>query len=167
MGPAEIVASLKELCAEKGPRLGTEEIVAWIERIGGFESYPELVQYAKKMKARQYARMLEFEDEKSGLRVKRLWSSYDPSRARRYYIDLLEMPDAERTRFISQYARFLKQLRSVRKAMADYLAGQRFFEFYPGEPEAEEREEELTAKASSDSSAKEPSRTATTHRRKP
>ena len=34
MGPAEIVASLKELCAEKGPRLGTEEIVAWIERIG-------------------------------------------------------------------------------------------------------------------------------------
>ena len=37
MGPAEIVASLKELCAEKGPRLTTEEIVAWIERIGGFE----------------------------------------------------------------------------------------------------------------------------------
>ena len=28
MGPAEIVASLKELCAEKGPRLGTEDIVA-------------------------------------------------------------------------------------------------------------------------------------------
>jgi hypothetical protein len=141
MGPAEIVASLKELCAEKGPRLGTEEIVAWIERIGGYESYPELVQYAKKMKARQYARMLEFEDEKSGQRIKRLWSSYDPKQARRYYIDLLEMPDAERTRFISQYARFLKQLRSIRKAMADYLAGQRFFAFYPGESETDEREE--------------------------
>ena len=32
MGPAEIVASLKELCAEKGPRLGTDDIVAWIEK---------------------------------------------------------------------------------------------------------------------------------------
>ncbi len=131
---------LERACAEKGPRLGTEEIVAWIERIGGFESYPELVKYAKKMKARQYARMLEFEDEKSGLRVKRLWSSDDPKRARRYYVDLLEMPDAERMRFISQYARFLKQLRTVRKAMADYVAGQRFFEFYPGESESEARE---------------------------
>jgi hypothetical protein len=167
MGPAEIVASLKELCAEKGPRLGTEEIVAWIERIGGYESYPELVQYAKKMKARQYARMLEFEDEKSGLKVKRLWSSYDPRRARRYYVDLLEMPDEQRRRFISQYARFLKQLRTVRKAMSDYFAGQRFFEFYPGEPETDEREEDVTAKSSSDSSATEPSGTATTHRRKP
>ncbi len=37
MGPAEIVASLKELVVENGPRLVTEEIVAWIERIGGFE----------------------------------------------------------------------------------------------------------------------------------
>jgi hypothetical protein len=147
MGPAEIVASLKELCAEKGPRLGTEEIVAWIERIGGYESYPELVQYAKKMKARQYARMLEFEDEKSGQRIKRLWSSYDPKQARRYYVDLLEMPDAERTRFISQYVRFLKQLRSVRKAMADYLAGQRFFAFYPGEDQGEEQAEKVTARA--------------------
>ena len=42
MGPAEIVASLKELCAEKGPRLETEDIVDWIERIGGFESNAEL-----------------------------------------------------------------------------------------------------------------------------
>src|SRR4029079_16255019 len=107
--------------------------------------YPELVKYAKKMKARQYARMREFEDEKSGLKVKRLWSSYDPKRARRYYVDLLEMPDAERTRFISQYARFLKQLRTVRKAMADYVAGQRFFEFYPGEPDVEAQQEEVTA----------------------
>ena len=60
MGPAEIVASLKELCAEKGPRLGTEEIVAWIERIGGYESNAELIAFAKKMKARQYARMLDY-----------------------------------------------------------------------------------------------------------
>ena len=62
MGPAEIVASLKELCAEKGPRLGTDEIVSWIERIGGYESNAELIAFAKKMKARQYARMVEFED---------------------------------------------------------------------------------------------------------
>src|SRR5262249_18127640 len=54
MGPAEIVASLRELCAEKGPRLSTEQIVAWIERIGGYESEAELITYAKKMKARQY-----------------------------------------------------------------------------------------------------------------
>ena len=77
MGPAEIVASLKELCAEKGPRLGTDEIVAWIERIGGFETNAELVAFAKKMKARQYARMLEYEDEDSGMRIKRLWSFHD------------------------------------------------------------------------------------------
>ena len=35
---------------------------------------------------------------------------------------------------IRQYARFLKQFRSVRKAMADYFAGQRFFDFYCDEP---------------------------------
>ena len=80
MGPAEIVASLKELCAEKGPRLGTEEIVAWIERIGGYETNAELVAFAKKMKARQYARMLEYEDEDSGMRIKRLWSFHDQAR---------------------------------------------------------------------------------------
>ncbi len=38
MGPAEIVASLKELCAEKGPRLQTDDIVEWIDEIRGFES---------------------------------------------------------------------------------------------------------------------------------
>jgi hypothetical protein len=146
MGPAEIVASLKELCAEKGPRLSTEEIVDWIEKVGGFESYPELVQYAKKMKARYYARMLEFEDEETGLKVKRLWSFYDHRHARRYYIDITEMPEEQRTRLIKQYARFLKQLRSVRQAMADYFAGQRFFEFYPGDAELEEEEINATAR---------------------
>jgi hypothetical protein len=135
MGPVEIVASLKELCAEKGPRLCTEDIVAWIDRQGGFESPAELVKYAKKMKARHYARMLEFEDQESGLRIKRLWSFYDTRRARRFYVDILEMPEEQRTRLIRQYARFLKQLRAVRQAMADYFAGQRFFEFYPGDTE--------------------------------
>src|SRR3954447_25971744 len=76
MGPAEIVASLKELCEEKGPRLSTESIVEWIEEHGGFETDVELISFAKKMKARQYARMLDFEDEESGLRIKRLWSVY-------------------------------------------------------------------------------------------
>jgi hypothetical protein len=69
MGPAEIVASLKELCAEKGPLLLTDEIVAWIERIGGFETNAELVAFAEKMKARQYARMLEDEDGHSAMRA--------------------------------------------------------------------------------------------------
>ncbi len=135
MGPAEIVASLKELCAEKGPRLCTEDIVAWIDRQGGFESPAELVKYAKKMKARHYARMLEFEDQESGLKIKRLWSFYDTRRARRFYVDILDMPEEQRTRLIRQYARFLKQLRAIRQAMADYFAGQRFFEFYPGDSE--------------------------------
>jgi hypothetical protein len=137
MGPAEIVASLRELCAERGPRLTTEEIVEWIERIGGYETEPELVAFAKKMKARQFARLLEFEDEDSGLRIKRLWSFYDESRGRRFYADILEMPEEQRKRLIRQYARFVKQLRAVRKAMADYFAGQRFFDFYPGDPEDE------------------------------
>ena len=145
MGPAEIVASLRELCAEKGPRLTTEEIVAWIDRIGGFETEPELVAYAKKMKARQFARMLEYEDEDSGLRIKRLWSFYDEGRGRRYYADILEMPEDQRRRLIRQYAKFVKELRAVRKAMTDYFAGQRFFDFYPGDPDEEETVEETSA----------------------
>jgi hypothetical protein len=41
---------------------------------------------------------------------------------------------------IRQYARFLKQMRAVRKAMADYFAGQRFFDFYSEANEEEEAE---------------------------
>ena len=145
MGPAEIVASLRELCAEKGPRLTTEEIVAWIDRIGGFETEPELVAYAKKMKARQFARMLEYEDDETGLRIKRLWSFFDEGRGRRYYADILEMPEDQRRRLIRQYAKFVKQLRAVRKAMTDYFAGQRFFDFYPGDLDDEESVEETSA----------------------
>src|SRR5262249_52762407 len=130
--------SLRELCAEKGPRLTTEQIVDWIDRIGGYESDAELIVFAKKMRARQYARMLEFEDEDSGLRIKRLWSFHDDSRGRRFYADILEMPEDQRKRLIQQYARFMKQLRAVRKAMADYFAGQRFFDFYPGDPDDDE-----------------------------
>jgi hypothetical protein len=147
MGPAEIVASLRELCAEKGPRLTTEEIVDWIEQIGGFETDVELVAYAKKMKARQFARMLEFEDEDSGLRIKRLWSFHDDSRGRRFYADILEMPEEQRKQLIRQYAKFVKQLRAVRKAMADYFAGQRFFDFYPGDGEEDEVDQDSSATA--------------------
>ena len=43
MGSAEIVASLKELVAEKGPRLTTDDIVEWIERVDGYESNRELI----------------------------------------------------------------------------------------------------------------------------
>jgi hypothetical protein len=138
MGPAEIIASLRELCAEKGPRLSTEQIVDWIERAGGYESEAELIAFAKKMKARQYARRLEFEDEESGLRIKRLWSFHDAARGRRFYADILEMPADQRKRLIRQYARFVKQIRAVRKAMSDYFAGQRFFDFYPLDPEEAE-----------------------------
>jgi hypothetical protein len=130
MGPAEIVASLKELCVEKGPRLTTEQIVDWIDRQGGFESDAELLAFAKKMKARQFARMLEYEDEESNLRIKRLWSFYDPEHGRRFYADILQMPDDRRRRLVRQYSQFLDQLRTVRRAMADYFAGQQFFDFY-------------------------------------
>ncbi len=135
MGSAEIVASLKELVAEKGPRLTTDDIVEWIERVDGYESNRELIGFAKKMKARQYARMLEFEDEKSGMRIKRLWSFRDPVEGGRYYADILEMPENRRRQLIQQYGRFLRQLRAVRRAMADYFAGQHFFDFYCEEPE--------------------------------
>jgi hypothetical protein len=140
MGPAEIVASLKELCESRGPRLTTMDIVGWIDRHGGYESHAELVAFAKKMKARQYARMLAYEDEESGLRIKRLWSVRDPETGRRAYADLLDLPDDRRKRLIKQYAKFMEQQRALRKAMADFFAGQQFFEFYtlekPAEPEA-------------------------------
>jgi hypothetical protein len=138
MGPAEIVASLKELCVEKGPRLETDDIVRWIENIHGFESNAVLIAFAKKMKARQFARMLEFEDEDTGMRIKRLWSFRDRNTGGRFYADILEMPEADRKRLVRQYARFMTQLRGVRKAMADYFAGQRFFDFYTDSPDDEE-----------------------------
>ena len=83
---------------EKGPRLTTEQIVDWIDRQGGFESDVELLAFAKKMKARQFARMLEYEDEESNLRIKRLWSFYDAEQGRRFYADILQMPDDSRRR---------------------------------------------------------------------
>jgi hypothetical protein len=130
MGPAEIVASLKELCEARGPRLTTMDIVAWIDRHGGYESNAELVAFAKKMKARQYARMLAYEDEETGLKIKRLWSVRDPVTGRRSYADLLDMPEDRRRKLIDQYAKFMEQQRAIRKAMADFFAGQQFFEFY-------------------------------------
>ena len=130
MGPAEIVASLKELCADAGPRLTTLQIVLWIEQHGGYESVAELVAYAKKMKARQYARLLMYEDEESGLRIKRLWSVRDGATGDRHYHDIARLSPERRRKLIRQYARFTEQLRSVRRAMADYFAGQGFFEFY-------------------------------------
>jgi hypothetical protein len=136
MGPAETVASLKELCENEGPRLSTERIVQWIEWHGGFEPQKELVAYAKKMKARQFARQIMYDDEESGLRVKRLWSFRDRDTGERFYHDIAQLAPERRRKLIQQYARFAEQMRSVRKAMADYFAGQGFFEFYTeGEPE--------------------------------
>ena len=138
MGPAEIVASLKELCVESGPRLTTEQIVGWIDRQGGYESNVELIAFAKKMKARQYARMLVYEDEESGLRIKQLWSFRDPASGRRFYNDITRMPDDQRRRLVQQYLHFTDQLRSVRRAMADYFSGQQFFDFYVGDADGDE-----------------------------
>jgi len=137
MGPAEIVASLKELCVDEGPRLSTDRIVRWIDRHGGYESERELIAFAKKMKARQLARRLMYEDEESGLRIRRLWSFRDRVTGKHYYADVAQLPPERRRKLIHQYARFLEQLRSVRQAMSDYFAGQRFFDFYSGLPEDE------------------------------
>jgi hypothetical protein len=71
------------------------------------------------------------------MRIKRLWSFYDPELGRRFYADILQMPDDRRRRLVRQYAQFLEQLRSVRRAMADYFAGQQFFEFYIGDADEE------------------------------
>jgi hypothetical protein len=45
------------------------EIVGWFDRIGAFESNAELLALAKEMKAQQYARMFEHEDEECGMRI--------------------------------------------------------------------------------------------------
>lgn len=132
MGPAEIVASLKEYCEAEGPKLTTKGIVGWIDRAGGFESNAELIAFAKKMKARQYARLLMYDDEETGLRVKRLWSFRDKETGERYYHDIAQLSPDRRKRLIQHYAHFVEQLRGVRKAMSDYFAGQGFFEFYAG-----------------------------------
>ena len=130
MGPAEIVASLKELCETQGPTITTGAIVDWIDDQGGYESDAELIAFAKKMKARQYARMLMFDDEETGRKIKRLWSFNDRESSRRAYSDILALPAERRRALIDKYVTFLDQLTSVRRAMTDYLAGQEFFDFY-------------------------------------
>lgn len=125
-----VVASLEELCDEEGPKLRPETIVEWIDRHGGFDSEAELTAYAKQMKARQYARQLTYEDEETGLEIKRLWVFRDPVTQERYYNDILQLPEDRRRRLIIQYSHFLDQLRTVRRAMADHIAGQEFFPFY-------------------------------------
>ena len=90
-------------------------------------------------------RMLAYEDEESGLRIKRLWSVRDPETGRRSYADLLDLPEDRRRRLIDQYAKFMEQQRALRKAMADFFAGQQFFDFYtieaPAEPEVDWKRE--------------------------
>lgn len=137
MSPAEVVASLKELCESKGSILTTSHIVEWIDRHDGFESDDELIAFAKKMKARQYARQLMFDDEETGRKVKRLWSFPDRATGRRAYQDILALPADRRRELIDKYVGFLDQLSSVRRAMSDYLAGQEFFDFYTEQYEAE------------------------------
>ena len=141
MGPAEIVASLKELCAEKGPRLTTEEIVAWIDGSGGFETRrrPDRVRQEDEgpavcPDARVRGRGLRPADQ-AALELPR------PVERREV---LCRHPGDARERAETTdpaVCPVLKQLRGVRKAMADYFAGQRFFDFYTGLPEDDEVEE--------------------------
>lgn len=138
MGPAEVVASLKELCESRGPTITTSSIVEWIDVQGGYESDAELIAFAKKMKARQYARLLMFDDEETGRKIKRLWSFYDRETGRRAYSDILALPEERRRALIDRYVNFLDQLTSVRRAMTDYLAGQEFFDFYVEQYEPQE-----------------------------
>ncbi len=140
MLPAEVVSSLKELCESEGPRLTTDRIVRWIEAQHGFEPTAELARFAKKMKARQYARMIMYVDPETGARVKRLWSFRSPGTGERYYHDIAELPPETRRRLIGQYARFVAQMRTVRRALSDYFAGQGFFPFYAEDVAAEEME---------------------------
>jgi hypothetical protein len=144
MSPTEIVASLKELCVSVGPRLSTSDIVMWIDDHCGFESPYELIAFAKRMKARQFARQLTFEDEETGLKVKRLWSLRDGEGGQRSYYDILDMPPERRRRLIDQYSKLLEQQRSIRRAMSDFLAGQQFFPFYTDEDELEPSLERLS-----------------------
>ena len=139
MGAAEIVASLKELCEAEGPLLTTGRIVDWIEEHNGYGSDADLIAFAKKMKARQLARLLQNDDEESGLRIKRLWSFRDRETGERHYHDIAQLSPERRRKLIRQYASFVEQLRSVRRAMADYFAGQEFFGFYvaPSDEDAE------------------------------
>ena len=81
--------------------------------------------------------MLTYEDEETGLRIKRLWSFRDRTTGERYYHDILELPDDKRRDFIRQYIQFQERLRSVRRAMADYFAGQQFLDFYIEDDEEE------------------------------
>ena len=47
-------------------------------------------------------------------------------------------PPDERRILIRQYAKFVKQLRGVRKGLADYLSGQQIFDFYGDGPNQDE-----------------------------
>jgi hypothetical protein len=135
---AEIVASLKELCEAEGPRITTDRIMRWIESNHGYESASELVRFAKKMKARHYARLLMYDDLETGCRVKRLWSFRDARSGERQYHDIAQLSAEHRRRLIRHYAQFAQQLRTVRRAMSDYFAGQGFFSFYADEQDEEE-----------------------------
>jgi|GEM_PF-1214833 len=128
--PAEIVAGLSAFCDHAGPKISTETIVRWIEKRGGYPSQAELAKLAKKMLARRYARMVMYTDPETGLKVKRLWSFRDRLTGERYYQDLLKLPEERRRLFVQRYLRFLDQMKSVRQALADYFAGQEFFEFF-------------------------------------
>ncbi len=133
MGPAEIVASLKELCEQEGPLISTQRIVRWIEQQQGFDHDAVLIAFAKKMKARNLARRLMYFDEETGVTIKRLWSARDRQTGERFYHDVAQLAPERRRKLIRHYQQFTAQLANVRRAMADSLAGQGFFDFYTDE----------------------------------
>jgi hypothetical protein len=56
--------------------------LARFDRTAAFASNAELLAFANEMKAEQYARMFEHEDEETGMRIKRLRSFHDPAEGR-------------------------------------------------------------------------------------
>ena len=94
MGPAEIVASLKDSCREGSTirHRGDRGLDRTDRRLRELSRARPVCQEDESAAVRPHARI---RGRPVGPRIKRLWSSYDPKQARRYYVDLLEMPDAD------------------------------------------------------------------------
>jgi hypothetical protein len=130
MRTSEIVVGLKELCESRGAGLTSREIARWIDDNAGFGPDEELIAFAKEMKARRYARMLTFIDDRTGMRIPRLWSRVDSKTGGKIYVDLLEVPARERKQVIDHHIGMQANRRSMRRYLADCRSGQGFLPFY-------------------------------------
>ena len=90
------------------------------------------------MKARQYARMLTFEDEETGRKIKRLWSFRDGSTGRRAYADICDMSPESRKQLIPEMRLFPEPAPSPSAERCPTTSpAQQFFDFYVGDLEHE------------------------------